>query len=132
MKKQVTTLILLAFVLVTRAQGPDQPTPPGIEERLSHTNEIIKKEITLTPDQQNAIDHSFKVFFEAADKLHKENPPPPPPPPDPKLKAALDKLIQERDASIQKALTPEQFEKFKEVEKKLHPDKKPGPPPPAN
>src|SRR5689334_7474264 len=104
MKKQVTTLILLGFVLVTRAQGPDQPKPPSVEERLNHTTELIKKEITLTAEQQNALEHSFKVFFEAADKLHKENPPPPPPPPDPKVKAALDKLIQERDASIQKAL----------------------------
>jgi hypothetical protein len=125
MKKQIITTALLFFVIVTRAQQPQQP--PSIEDRLKHTSEVLQKEIQPSAAQQSQIDAAFKVFFIAMDKLHKENPPPPPPPPDPKVKEAMDKLVKERDDKLKTVLTEEQFKKYKEVEKKLLPPKPGGP-----
>ena len=125
MKKQIITASLLFFVIVTRAQQPQQP--PSIEDRLKHTSEVLKKEVQPSAAQQSQIDAAFKVFFIAMDKLHKENPPPPPPPPDPKVKEAMDKLVKERDDKLKAILTEEQFKKYKEVEKKLLPPKPGGP-----
>lgn len=134
MKKQIITASLLFFVIVTRAQQPQQP--PSIEDRLKHTSEVLQKEVQPSAAQQSQIDAAFKVFFIAMDKLHKENPPPLPPPPDPKVKEAMDKLVKERDDKLKTILTEEQFKKYKEVEKKLlppkpgSPDNKNGQPPP--
>ena len=78
----------------------------------------------------------------AAQKLHEQNPPPPPPPQDPKVKAAFEKLVAERDARIKEVLTDDQYKKYLEVEKTLRPphpggpghehgDHMPPPPPPV-
>ncbi len=131
MKKQIITAWLLLFVILTNAQEP--PKPPSIEERLKKTNELLLKEVQLNDGQLNQVETVFKNFFEAMDKLRKDNPPPPPPPPDPKVKEAMDKLVKERDEKIKQVLTEDQFKKFKEAEKKLHPpkpgeEKRPGEP----
>jgi len=131
MKKQIMAAGLVLFVLVGHSQQP--PKPPSVEDRLRHTSEVMKKEVQPTPSQQTAIEQAFKSFFAAADQLRKDNPPPPPPPPDPKVKAAMDKLVTERDERIKQILSAEQFEKYKEAVKKLHPPKPeegPGNPPP--
>jgi len=82
---------------------------------------MLQRELQMNADQQKKVEQAFKEFITAAEKLHKENPPPPPPPMDPKIKGALDKLEQERDAKIKMALTVEQYKKYIEVEKKMHP-----------
>jgi hypothetical protein len=128
MKKQVSVVILLLIAFVIKAQEP--PKPPTIEERLKKTNEILQKEVQLNTSQQKEVEAAYKNFFEGIDKLHKENPPPPPPPPDPKIKEAMDKLVKERDAKIEKILTPEQFKKYQEAAQKLHPPKPAGNKPP--
>ena len=134
-----TFIIATGFVLFFNAgktqPPPGPPPPPGIEERLKHANELLEKEFSLSPAQQLELTAAFKIFFQAEDKLRKDNPPPPPPPPDPKVKEAMDKLVKERDDKIKKVLTEDQFKKFKEAEQKLHPPKpgengKGGPPPP--
>jgi len=132
MKKQLIASGMVLFVLVTKAQPP---APPSAEERLKHTNEVLQKEVQPTTEQKAAIEQAFKTFFAASDQLRKDNPPPPPPPPDPKVKAAMDKLVAERDETIKRILSASQYEKYKEAVKKLHPPK-PGaegqqPPPPA-
>ena len=130
MKKLSLITSFILFALVTRAQPPK---PPSVEERLNHTRELLKQEIKPNATQQAAIDVAFKKFFIAADQLRKDNPPPPPPPPDPKVKEAMDKLVKDRDESIKKVLTEDQYKKYKEAAKKLQPPK-PGEhrePPPA-
>lgn len=136
MKILLLSILAAGFVIVAKPQPPGQPPkPPSPEERIRHTTEILQKEITLTPAQKAAVEAAFKQFFTAADKIRKENPPPPPPPPDPKVKEAMDKLVADRDASVKKILTAQQYEQYREALKKLHP-KGPGgqqghPPPPA-
>lgn len=124
MKKQIITAGLVLFTIAASAQEP--PKPPTVEDRLKRTNELFQKEFSLNSAQQKAIEAAFQVFFTGEDQLRKDNPPPPPPPPNPKLKAAMDKLVNERDVQIMKVLSAEQFKQFKEAEKKMHP-----PPPPA-
>lgn len=124
----ITSLLFIGFCATAQP-----PKPPSMEEKLKHTNEIIKQEVQPNATQQAAIETAFKTFFTAEEKLRKDNPPPPPPPPDPKVKEAMDKLMKERDESIRKILTAAQYEKYKEAAKKLHPPKpgdKQGPPPP--
>lgn len=134
MKRHLIAAGLVLFVIVAKAQPTGQPPhqPPSIEERLKKTNEVLRNEVTLNATQQKAVEAAFKKFFAGADKLHKENPPPPPPPPDPKVKAAMDKLVQERDEEVKKVLSADQYKKYLEATKKLHPPKPGGPdgPPP--
>jgi len=118
MKKILTTLVLASLIVIVRAQPPKPPTP---EERLKRTSELIQKEVQPTANQQKVIEEVFKIFFTAADKVRKDNPAPPPPPPDPAVKAAMDKLVKERDEAIKKVLTADQYEKYKETAKKLQP-----------
>lgn len=140
MKKFISVTILSLFVIVARPQQqgqqpPQPPKPPSIDERIKKTNEVLQQEVQLTTAQKTAIEKAFRDFFAAADKVRKDNPPPPPPPPDPKVKEAMDKLVKERDDSIKKILTDDQYNKYKEAVEKLHPPKpgEPGeknPPPP--
>lgn len=129
----------MLFAFAVNAQQPAPPGQPGVEERLKRTNEVLQKEVQPTATQQAAIESAFRTFFTAADKVRKDNPPPPPPPPDSKVKAAMDKLVAERDESIKKVLTEAQFKKYVAAEKKMRPPKPgeqkgPGnaPPPPNN
>lgn len=142
MKKFLLSASLVLFVIVTKAQeqpAPKEsygqpPKPPSIEDRLKRTNDVIQQEVQLSDAQKKAVEQAFKKFFTEADKVRKDNPPPPPPPPDPKVKEAMDKLVKERDETIKKALTADQYKKYEEAAKKLHPpkpgDKKEPPPPP--
>jgi hypothetical protein len=132
MKKQFIIAWLLLFAINIKAQPPK---PPSVEERLKRTNEVIQKDVQPTTAQKTAIESAFKKFFDAEDKLRKDNPPPPPPPPDPKVKEAMDKLVKERDEAVKKVLTDAQYQKYKEAAKKLQPPKpgdkgKDGHPPP--
>ena len=129
MKKIVAATVLLFISVCIQAQPA---RPPFIEERLKRTDEMIRQEVQPTSAQQNSIMATFKTFFLAEEKLRKDNPPPPP---DAKVKAAMDKLLKERDDSIKKILTADQYKKYLLVEKKLHPPKpgdmqKTGTPPP--
>ena len=130
MKKIIIAAGLILFAVHVKAQQDKQhgpPKPPSVEERLKHTNEVITKEVQPTANQKAAIEKIYKQFFADADALRKDNPPPPPPPPDKKVKEAMDKLVKERDESIEKILTDAQFKKYKEAAKKLHPPKPGGP-----
>ena len=137
MRKIIFATGLILFAVVIKAQQPQAPKPPGMEERLKRTNEMLQKEVQPTPAQTTAMESVFKNFFTAADQLRKDNPPPPP---DPKVKAAMDQLAKERDESIKKILTEAQFKKYVEAEKTMRPPR-PGepkgpngapPPPPKN
>ena len=114
---KIITILLLA-VSFCKAQEGQRPSP---EEHLKRSQEMLQKELQMNADQQKKVEEAYKEFITAAEKLHKENPPPPPPPMDPKVKEALDKLAQQRDAKIKMTLTEEQYKKYLEVEKKMRP-----------
>ncbi len=138
MKKQILLFIVITGFCYQSANAqsmteqPRPPKPPSIEERMKHVDEKLAKELTLTTEQKKKLEAAYKDFFVKADKLH-EKMPPPPPPPAPGNKAEMDKISKERDAEIQKALSPDQFKKYAELEKTLRP-KPPGnqPPPPSD
>ena len=118
MKKIKIFTILFLAVAFCKAQDKPHPSP---EEHLKRSQEMLQKELQMNADQQKQVERAFKDFMDAAQQLHKENPPPPPPPIDPKVKAAMDKLVQERDARIRSVLSAEQYKKYLEVEKKMRP-----------
>ncbi len=120
MKTLIIATGLLLFACAANAQQLP-PRPPSVEERLKRTNELLQNEVGPTTAQRNAMESVFKTFFIAEDKLRKDNPPPPPPPPDPKVKEAMDKLVNDRDQSIKKILTGDQYQQYLEVVKKMHP-----------
>jgi len=118
MKK--VSLFITLFLAVAFCNSQDRPHP-SMEDHLKRSQEMLQKELQMNTDQQKKVEQAFKDFMVEAEKLHKENPPPPPPPMDPKMKAALDKLEQERDAKVKMALTAEQYKKYLEVAKKMRP-----------
>lgn len=125
MKKIITLLVGLFFVIVARGQQPTEP--PSIEERLKKLNEIILQDVQPTASQKGAIEKAWKLFLTTEDKARKENPPPAPGTrPDPKMKETIDKRAEERDEEVKKILSEVQFKKYKEAVKKLKPP--PGPP----
>jgi len=127
MKKVVFFLIIQICVLFAHSQPPK---PPGIEERIKRTNELLMSELKLTNAQSTVIEKEFKQFFIQADKLREDNPPPP----SDKVKQALEKLMKERDNKVKISLSPDQFKKYLSVVSKLHPprpgDRSGGGPPP--
>jgi hypothetical protein len=126
--------LLIAIFIAGACRLNAQPAPPSPEERMRHTKEIIKQDVNPGADQLTKIEEAYKLFFDAMDKLRKENPPPPPPPIPAKVKETMDKLVKERDDKIKTILNAEQYKKYQEAAKKLHPpkpgDKNGAPPPP--
>ena len=125
MKKITTSLITLLLCTAAFAQPPK---PPTVEERLNKLNEVLQQEVKPTAAQKKDIENIFKTFFVAADKLRKDNPPPPkplnatlPPPSSEKVRAAMHKLEDDRDESVRKILTVDQFKKYKTAAEKLRP-----------
>jgi len=117
MKKAGFFLIIQISVLFAYSQPPK---PPGIEERLKRTKELLMPELKLTNVQIAVFEKAFKQFFIQADKLREDNPPPP----SPKVKLAMENLIKERDNKVKISLSEEQFKKYIPIVSKLHP---PGP-----
>jgi|GEM_PF-666319 len=138
-KRMYVLLGMLLFSTAVMAQegqpGGDRPKPPGKEERLKHVSEKMEKELKLTAAQKAKVSDAYKTFFNEMEALRKKeggpNQPPPPPPP-PKDKAAVDKLVKERDAKVKSALNPTQYQQYVELEKTMRPPGpggKQGPPP---
>jgi hypothetical protein len=132
--------LLLLATGITAQQGPpgDGPKPPGKEERLKHVSERMEKELKLNASQKTKLTDAYKTFFNEMESLRKKengsNPPPPPPPPPPKDKAAVDKLVKERDAKLKLVLSATQYKQYVELEKTMrppHPGGQQGPPPRA-
>ena len=121
------TICLLTLLLCTAAFA-QPPKPPTVDERLNKLNEVLQQQVKPTAIQKTGIENIFKTFFAAADKLRKDNPPPPkpsnatlPPPPSEKARAAMHKLEEDRDESVRKILSVDQFKKYKKAAEKLRP-----------
>lgn len=122
--KNNSVLILLLLSLNAYSQPPKDRKPASPEERLKHVTERMNHELAMTPAQQTKVTAAYKDFFKAMDALQgkdgKQAAPPPPPPP-PADKAAVDKLVKERDAKIKATLNAGQFKKYSELEKSMRP-----------
>jgi hypothetical protein len=139
-QRQVYVLagLLLFSTNIIAQQGPpgDAPKPPSKEERLKHVSEKMEKELKLSTAQKTKVTEAYKAFFNEMEALRKKeggsNPPPPPPPP--KDKAAVDKLVKERDAKVKATLSATQYQQYVELEKSMRPPRpggQQGPPPKA-
>lgn len=123
MKRQILMLALALFTYGASAQEtrPEPPQHPSIDEMMKHTQDVLKKEVQLSPDQLKALVPTFKSFFTAVEKVRKDHPLPPPPPVDPNVKAEMDKLEKTRDENVKKVLTPAQYEKYKSAMMRMRP-----------
>lgn len=123
MKRQILMLAFALFTYRASAQEskPESPQHPSIDEMMKHTQDVLQKEVQLSPEQLKALAPTFKTFFTAAEKVRKDHPLPPPPPVDPKAKAEMDKLVKTRDENVKKVLTPAQYEKYKKAMMKMRP-----------
>ncbi|HVZ26058.1 MAG TPA: hypothetical protein VG842_08390 [Sediminibacterium sp.] len=127
--KKISIQWWLLCILVTGKLAAQQgvPQPPTPEQKLRHVTEMIDKQMTLTGTQQDVIRKAYRDFFQAEEALRKksgrpEMPPPPPPPP--ADKAAMDKLVQQRDAKIKSVLSADAYQKYQALEQSMRP---PGP-----
>ena len=123
MKKTIACFTAFLFFAAAYAQPPKLPT---VEERLNKLNEVLQQEVKPNASQKMEIENIFKPFFAAADKLRKDNPPPaklstPPFPPPANVRAAMQKLEEDRDESVKKLLTEVQYKKYKTAVDKLRP-----------
>jgi hypothetical protein len=110
MKKiMVITLCMLAGYVI---QAQDRPAPPSMDERLKRTMDIMQKEVQPSEKQAKDMEDAFRTFYTEAEKLRSQGPPPTPGQIDPKQKEAMDKIFKQRDESIKKTLSAEQYEKY--------------------
>lgn len=124
--KKKSVYFLAAFLLgaftMSAQQAPSKPPTP--EQKLQHVTERINKTITLTEAQKKVIHEAYQDFFKSEEALRKKGgnaKMPPPPPPPPADKAAMDKLVAERDAKIKSVLSADTYKKYLELEKSMRP-----------
>ncbi len=117
-------MALMIFAgFAVQAQDSPPRKPPTSEERKKRTMEMVQREVQPSEKQMKEMDAVFTTFFSEAEKLRKDMPAAQPPP-DPKLKASMDKLVAERDASVKKILTKEQYQKYETAAAKMRPPRK--------
>jgi hypothetical protein len=123
-KKSFHFLAVCFFVAGTVTAQQEPPKPPTPEQKLQHVTERIDKAMTLTDAQKKVIREAYQSFFQSEETLRKkEGKPkmPPPPPPPPADKAAMDKLVQQRDAKIKSVLNADTYKKYLELERSMRP-----------
>jgi len=130
MKKIIALSVASIFAAGISFAQPQPPHKPNDAERLKHVTNKLEKELTLSAVQKEKVTAAYKAFFSEMEKnknnAGKPTEPPPPPPP-PVKREIVEKLAKQRDESIQKVLTNEQYKKYIEVEKKMRPSKPPMP-----
>lgn len=133
-----SSLLLAVFVCISvqAQQPPMPPKPPTIAERMAHVKQTLGKEVQLSEAEWKKVELVYQQFFKKMDAAIQQTPPKemPPPPPPPVRKEVMDKLVQERDAAVQKVLSATQFQQYAAVVKKMQPPRPPRAPkePPPN
>jgi hypothetical protein len=124
-KKMVLALFMLTGYVI---QAQDRPAPPTVEDRMKRTMDMMQKEVQPNEKQAKDMEAAFKTFFTEAEKLRGDGPPPAPGQMDPKRKEAIDKLAAERDASVKKTLTADQYKKYETTVANMRPPRQGGKP----
>lgn len=124
--------MLLGWVFTaSSASAQPQGKPPGMEERIKHVSERMKKELQLSASQKTKLAEAYKDFFTEIEKERKKEgnmKEPPPPPPPPVRKEVAEKLSMARDAKIKSVLTETQYQQYTAIEKTMRPPMPPGKP----
>ncbi len=115
MKKTLFLSVVLGMFLIvgTMAQNPNM-NQQDFQARRQQQIDNLKKELTLTKDQNTKFDAIYKDFNEksaAAMQNAGED--------REAMRAKRQELTKDRDAKIEKILTPEQIKKWKAYQEKL-------------
>ncbi len=114
MKLVKVKFLLLLMLLVSQLHAQQTPPPKlNMEQQLTHFKDKVMPQLKLNEDQQEKLTIAMKDFFSEMDSWHKSHPGERP------EKSVMDKLVDNRDASIKQILSAEQFEQFKAMEKKM-------------
>ena len=97
-----------------------KPSPPSDEERLKTLQEKVIKPLALNPTQNEAVNNTYKEFYQGMESLRKIQS---------NSQVQLDKskvepLEKARDEKIRQVLSKEQFVKYQELEKASRPPKR--------
>lgn len=128
-------LVVFACVSIHAQKPPMPPKPPTAAERMAHVKQTLGKEVQLTEAEWKKVESVYQQFFKKIDAAIQQAPPKEmPPPPPPVKKEVMDKLVQERDAAVQKVLSATQFQQYAAAVKKMQPPRPPRAPkePPSN
>jgi hypothetical protein len=113
MKLAILPLILCLYSFAGLCQRPPGG-PPSKEDRMTRTMETLKKEIKMTSSQEKGIESVFDDFFTQAEKLRTG-------PRGPEQKAAMEKLVKDRDEKVSRILDKEQFAAYLTAMEKMRP-----------
>jgi hypothetical protein len=119
MKKQLVFFVFLfmAFTTTANAQSSQRRT---VEERVKTTMEKMTPGLGLDKTAESRTDSILTDYYKAMDKIRESMEPGTPP-----VRAVFEKAAKERDESLKKVLTVDQFKKFKdEIEPSLRPQRK--------
>ncbi|MBC7827714.1 MAG: hypothetical protein H7122_08215 [Chitinophagaceae bacterium] len=117
--KLVFAVLLFAGAIVAQGQGFQRRT---VEERVKHVMDTLTTVFKFDKNIQDQTSVVFTDYYKAADKLREGLPQGERPD-----RTQMEKLSAERDESLKKVLTEEQFKKFKdEIEPALRPRRRQG------
>lgn len=123
-----SSILLAVFVCISvqAQQPPMPPKPPTVAERMAHVKQSLGKDVQLSEADWKKVESVYQQFFKKIDAAIQQAPPKEmPPPPPPVKKEVMDKLVQERDAAVQKVLSATQFQQYAASVKKIQPPRPP-------
>ena len=123
-----SSILLAVFVCISvqAQQPPMPPKPPTVAERMAHVKQSLGKDVQLSESDWKKVESVYQQFFKKIDAAIQQAPPKEmPPPPPPVKKEVMDKLVQERDAAVQKVLSATQFQQYAAAVKKMQPPRPP-------
>lgn len=123
-----SSILLAVFVCISvqAQQPPMPPKPPTVAERMAHVKQSLGKDVQLSEADWKKVESVYQQFFKKIDAAIQQAPPKEmPPPPPPVKKEVMDKLVQERDAAVQKVLSATQFQQYAAAVKKMQPPRPP-------
>jgi len=113
MKRNLFLSMVLGLFLVGGLNAQDQPPQQSFQQRAQQRIDELKKELVLTKDQTTKFDAIYKESSEKMAKAReaagedREG-----------MRAKMTEINKDRDAKIEKILTPDQVKKFKDYQAK--------------
>lgn len=123
-----SSILLAVFICISvqAQQPPMPPKPPTVAERMAHVKQSLAKDVQLSEADWKKVESVYQQFFKKIDAAIQQAPPKEmPPPPPPVKKEVMDKLVQERDAAVQKVLSAAQYQQYAAAVKKIQPPRPP-------
>ena len=110
MKRNLFLSMVLGLFLVGGLNAQDQPPQQNMQQRRQQQIDDLKKELVLTKDQNTKFDAIYKEAGEkmtaARDAAGDDRE---------AMRTKMTEINKDRDAKIEKILTPDQAKKFKDI-----------------